>query len=98
MEIRFKPGDEVYIVTIYEGYTMVKVRIQSITMKNGSPYYNVFRLRSGKWETEEVCPDCVYGSAREAYDHCMETLDVSERLYVNGPSEALEELPPEDIK
>lgn len=98
METRFKPGDEVYIVTVYEGYTMVKVRIHSITDKNGSPYYNVYRLRSGSWEVEEVCPDCVYATAKEAFDYCMNTLDASERPYVNPPKYAMEELPPADIK
>ena len=98
MKARFNPGDEVYIVTIYEGYTMVKVRIHSITEKNGSPYYNVFRLRSGKWEVEEVCPECVYATAQEAYNYCMDTLDASERPYVNSPSYAMDELPPADIK
>ena len=98
METRFKPGDEVYIVTVWEGYTMVKVRIHSITMKNDSPYYNVFRLRSGNWEVEEVCPDCVYATAKEAYDYCMDTLESSERPFVNPPSYAMDELPPADVK
>lgn len=94
MEAKFKSGDEVYIVAIWEGYTAVKVRVADVVYKNGTPYYNVYRLRSGKWEVEEVCPECVYATAKEAFDYCMDTLDVSERPFVNPPSTALEELPP----